>query len=197
MLLRYVPPFSRRTYAPREEVAHVCSCGVPPRIRRAMSTRMYNYRLPKDAWWDFARACRAAYLEEHPISMAFSMSSKSAQNLDPEGKAERMGKILDTLKNLNEWMVDLQLFDEGNTYLIRPLERGYFFLNHRCAWEESFGLEPVFYDDRSDVPPEQEPNREVSRWCDEKIEAGEYLMYSVASEDTLSKVFFDTTLNST
>lgn len=161
-----------------------------------MSTVMYSYRLPKDRWWDFARACRTAYLDEHPLPMAFSMSSKSAQNLDPKGKAERLGKILDTIKNLDEWMVDLQLFDEGDTYLIRPLERGYFFLNHHRAWEDNFGLEPVFYDDRSDVPTEQEPNREVSRWCDEKIEAGEYLLYSVISEDALSNIVFDNILNS-
>ena len=83
------------------------------------------------------------------------------------------------------------MFDEGDTYLIRPLERGYFFLNTHDRWIQEFGLEPVFYDDRSDVPPEQEKNRAVSLWCDDKIAKGEYLLYQVVTEDGLSSTIMD------
>lgn len=151
-----------------------------------MSRVMYSYRLPKDRWWDFARDCRDFYAEKHPLSAAVSRAASSAARLSPEERAGALVRMLDLIRKADEWFVDLQLFDEGDTYLIRPLERWYMFLNHHARWTQEFGLEPVFYDDRSDVPPELEKNREVSLWCDDKIARGEYLLYQVVTEDGLS-----------
>lgn len=156
-----------------------------------MSRVMYTYRLPKCVWWEFASACRKAYAEEHPIPMIMTKAAQSARELSAEDKASKLGSILEAIRKSDEWMVDLQLFDEGDTYLIRPLERGYFFLNNHERWTRRFGLEPVFYDDRSDVPPEQEKNRDVSLWCDDKIERGEYLLYQVVEQDNLSNTVFN------
>ncbi len=156
-----------------------------------MSRVMYSYRLSKDTWWEFARACRDTYAMSHPISVVVLKAAQDARELPAEGKASKLGEILEVIRKSSEWMVDLQLFDEGNTYLIRPLERGYFFLNNHEQWTQRFGLEPVFYDDRSDVPGEQEANREVSVWCDGKIVRGEYLLYQVVTEDSLSRHVFD------
>lgn len=156
-----------------------------------MSRVMYSYRLPKERWWEFAQACREAYAASHPISVLVLKAAQGARELPVDEKAAKLGDIFDAVSKSSEWMVDLQLFDEGDTYLIRPLERGYFFLNNHARWVKDFGLEPVFYDDRSDVPSEQEPNREVSVWCDEKIALGEYLLYQVVTEDSLSKAVFD------
>lgn len=154
-----------------------------------MSRVMYSYRLPKERWWEFAQSCREAYAASHPLSVIILRAAHSARDLPPAEKASKMVSILDIISKLGEWTIDLQLFDEGDTYLIRPLERGYFFLNNHVRWSE-FGLETVFYDDRSDVPAEQEGNRGVSLWCDERIARGEYLLHPVITEDSLSQVVF-------
>lgn len=156
-----------------------------------MSRVMYSYRLPKERWWEFAQSCREAYAASHPLSVIILRVAHSARDLPPDEKASKMVSILDIISKLGEWTIDLQLFDEGDTYIIRPLERGYFFLNNHTQWVTEFGLEPVFYDDRSDVPAEQEGNREVSLWCDAKIARGEYLLYQVITEDSLSQAVFD------
>ena len=156
-----------------------------------MSRVMYSYRLPKEHWWDFARDCRQVYEGEHPVVALLINAARGARMLPPEDKSAKLIALLDAVRKMQEWMVDLQLFDEGDTYLIRPLERGYFFLNTHDRWIQEFGLEPVFYDDRSDVPPEQEKNRAVSLWCDDKIAKGEYLLYQVVTEDGLSSTIMD------
>lgn len=155
-----------------------------------MSRVMYSYRVPKDAWWGFANDCRQFYAEEHPFAGVVTRVSRHASTLPPEEKSAKLVSFLGAINQLGEWMVDLQLFDEGDTFIVRPLERGYFFRNHYARWE-SFGLEPIFYDDRSDVPPDQEPNRAVSLWCDDKIARGEYLLYQVVTEDSLSSALLD------
>lgn len=157
-----------------------------------MSRVMYNYRLPKARWWDFARECRSFYAEKHPISAAVTKAAVSAAGGSTETRVDTLARMLDVIRKADEWMVDLQLFDEGDTYLIRPLERGYMFLNNHERWVQGFGLEPVFYDDRSDVPPELEKNRAVSLWCDDKVTKGEYLLYQVLTEDGLSEMVIST-----
>lgn len=152
---------------------------------------MYSYRLPKDKWWEFANECRRFYEENHPVASMILRAAHKARSLPPEDKSAKLVDILDAVHKAQEWTVDLQLFDEGDTYLIRPLERGWFFLNSHEQWRTRFGLEQVFYDDRSDVPAEQEPNRDVSLWCDDKIARGEFLLYQVVTEDSLSSAVFD------
>ena len=150
-----------------------------------MSTRMYNYRIGKERWWEFANKCRAYYMSSHPLATLVDSVSKKTPN-----------EILDVMDKMStfirdtELTCDLQLFDEGDTYIVRPLENGYFFMNNHTRWTE-FGLEPVFYDDRSDVPAEQEKNREVSLWCDERIHASEYLVFPLFSEDMLISRMLD------
>lgn len=171
------------------DAVNVCVTGEERRV----SCVMYSYRIPKQRWWEFARACRESYALTHPIPVIILKSAQVARELPAEEKASKLGDILDAIRKLDEWLVDLQLFDEGDTYIIRPLERGYFFLNNHEQWA-GFGLEPVFYDDRSDVPAEQEKNHEVSLWCDEKIALGEYLLHPVITEDSLSSAVFDAIL---
>lgn len=143
-----------------------------------MSTKMHNYRIPKDRWWDFATACRRYYLDNHPITMAaLRVIADEASAKDTAlGRYKAVQQFADTIAT--DWTVDLQVFDEGDTYIIRPLEYGHFFMNHHDNFAE-FGLEPVFYDNRADVPPEEEKNKAVADWVDGKIEAREYLIYTV------------------
>ena len=141
-----------------------------------MSRVMYNYRLPKARWWDFARECRSFYAEKHPISAAVTKAAVSAAGGSTETRVDTLARMLDVIRKADEWMVD----------------RGYMFLNNHERWVQGFGLEPVFYDDRSDVPPELEKNRAVSLWCDDKVTKGEYLLYQVLTEDGLSEMVIST-----
>lgn len=150
-----------------------------------MSTKMYNYRLPKEQWWPFARACRAFYLAEHPISKLLAQSA-----LEPGANYGSLRRLVNTLVD-SGWTVDLQLFDDGDTWLIRPLEHGYFFLNNASGWSWQFGLERVYYDNRADVPAEDEKNASVAEWVDKKILLGEYLTYTVLDHDTFMSICVD------
>ena len=118
-----------------------------------MSIKMYNYRIRKDAWWSFAAAVREFYLAEYPVFKVLAEVS--------EGDGITYSKFVEAVDVFRDWTVELQLFDEGDHWLIRPLEQGYFFMNGHEQWVDEFGLETVWYDDRSDVPPEDEKNRPV------------------------------------
>lgn len=137
---------------------------------------MYNYRIPKDQWWSFCKAVRDYYLAHHPVMQIV----RSIKAKDGVGLYTTVSRVADAL---GDWTVDLQLFDEGDTYLIRPLEHGYFFLNKREKFSDGFDLADVFYNNSTDVPPEEEKNKKVSQWSDKKIRAREYLMYPLLNKD--------------
>jgi hypothetical protein len=144
---------------------------------------MYNYRVRKDQWWDFARACREVYLNNHPLMQL--LKSAADRGDDAMSSFKKLSKTVDALERA-EMIVDIQIFDEGDTYILRPLERGYFFMNNVHEW--SGFLDEVTYDDRADVPPEEEKNKVVAQWCDEKISSREYLMFNVLSRDDFMNV---------
>lgn len=154
-----------------------------------MSRVMYSYRIPKDKWWELSRDIRRTYLDKHAASVLVNVALKN-RNRSPVDRFDALDKII-TVVTEKELTVDLQLFDEGDTYIVRPLERGYFFMNTAQRWVDGFGLERVYYDDRSDVPTEDENNREVSVWCDKMIEDGEYLVFPVITTDLLYKIGLD------
>lgn len=145
-----------------------------------MSTKMYNYRLPKADWWVFAKACREYYLVNHPVMEILKASG--------EGLAS-YNKITEAVDCFVEYPVNLQLFDEGDTYLVRPLEIGYFFMNHYDKFAPD--LTPVTYDNRTDVPPEDEKNKIVAEWVDAKIHNGEYLTFTVMDRDDFISIALD------
>lgn len=148
-----------------------------------MSIRFYAYRIRKDCWWDFARACHEFYLSYCPLMV---LVKAATEGKTVEEQIENFSKIQETL-NKADLATELQLFDVGEHYIVRPLENGWFFKNQDAEWIREFGLERVFYDDRSDVPTEEEPNREIALRCDDLIERGEYLMFSVISNDDALK----------
>lgn len=150
-----------------------------------MSTKMHNYRLSKDSWWDFAMACRQFYQAKHPVMEVL----KAISDTPKFSSYVKMTKAVDVLIDA-EWTADLQVFDEGDTLILRPLEHGYFFMNNADEWA-GFGLERVYYDDRSDVPPEDEKNRIVSQWVDEKVFAGQYMVLNLLSRSDFHSFCFD------
>lgn len=151
---------------------------------------MYNYRVSKDKWWEFARTVRQFYVETHPL-MELLRAISAEKTDDKMSVFKRMTDAVDTLVDA-QWTADIQMFDEGDTYMLRPLENGYFFMNNADKWG-SF-IEKVTYDNRGDVPPEEEKNRAVAEWCDHKIEAHEYLIYNVMSRDDFMRTAIDALL---
>jgi hypothetical protein len=140
-----------------------------------MSTKMYNFRLPKEQWWAFAGFCREQYLAEHPMCQLL-------RTMAERGNGYRvMMNAVDAIVS-DEWTVELQLFDEGDTWLIRPLERGHFFMNRADQWADGYDIEKVYYDTRSDVPPEDEKNKLVAEWVDRQIDSGMYLTFSLLNK---------------
>lgn len=157
-----------------------------------MSRVMYNYRIDKARWWELARDVREVYAEHHPAALAV----KKVTPTDSAGTLNHLNaldKVVDALDK-ESLTVDLQLFDEGGSYIVRPLERGWFFFNNAQRWVDGFSLERVFYDDRGDVPADQESNRKVSVWCDQKIADGEFLIFPVLTRDSLHLMGLDRVL---
>ena len=140
---------------------------------------MYNFRVPKERWWEVAASVRRYYMQNHPIAQALTkMVGDKVEN----------PKFFEAVDKLTpEWLVDLQLFDEGDTWLIRPLERSYFFMNNADRW----GVERVTYDDRTDVPPEEEKTKAVAVWVDEQIDAHRYFVFSVLTREDFLDLWFD------
>jgi hypothetical protein len=154
-----------------------------------MSTKMHNFRIPKSQWWGFATACREYYMGNYPIMEVLNelVIRKGASAY------KQISDIVDILaKNDTGYTVDLQLFDEGDTYLIRPLEQGWFFSNNCADFAAGFNLAQVTYDNRSDVPPEDEKNRAVAEWVDKQIDARQYFIYSVLHRDDFMTIAINT-----
>lgn len=135
-----------------------------------MSVKLYTVRIPKDRWWEFSAAVRATYLNEYPgVEDFHGVLARGATY------SEAMASI-----EVNTHFVELQLFDEGDTWLVRPLEQGWFFINHveEKAWP-GLKLKKVFYDNRADVPKRDKPNKAVADWVNTQILERRYLVFPV------------------
>lgn len=152
-----------------------------------MSTKMHNYRVNKEQWWAFATTCRRYYREHYPIAEVLRELVDRSDDSARMDTFKRVQRVVEAFTGSNDWTVSLQVFDEGNTYLVRPLEQGWFFANELARWSSDFVVTPVSYDNRSDVPPADEANKVVAQWCDARIEAKEYLLFTVLDrEDFIS-----------
>lgn len=107
-----------------------------------MSIKMHAARVSKDQFWEFAAEVRRVYLAEHLMVELF------------RGMVARGVKYSECMKSLseNDNYMELQLFDEGDAWLIRPLEVGWFFINKldEGAWDR-WNVEAVTYDNRCDI----------------------------------------------
>ncbi len=158
-----------------------------------MSVRLYTFRITKALWWDTLASIRGVYLAEYPIAQAMTVMANA---LIEKAETDRSGDIATKLQMLSlldtfsdtytkdpdeGWSVEFQVFDEGDTWLIRPLERGSFLLGRHERWPE---LQPVFYDTRTDEPSVNVPaNRATSEWVDEQIKAHRYFVVPVLSRE--------------
>lgn len=156
-----------------------------------MSVKMYNYRINKDDLWQFVLGCREFYMQNHPLHVALREKARD------EGFSSKV--FTSIKKHSDELTMDVQLFNEGETYLVRILESGWFFLNKLSEIAEATGIaiEKVFYDNRTDVPPEDEKNAAVADWCDEMINTRQYLTVELVSIGQLKMMMLDVVLNRT
>lgn len=152
-----------------------------------MSTRLYTFRVDKAIWWPTLESIRAVYLAEYPMAAAIrsaaeAAAEKAARAEDPtDARISAMREVDVIARGYTKdpeqgYSVDFQVFDEGDTWLVRPLEHGYFLLGSHERWPE---LIPVFYNNSTDVPPEQKANRQVADWVDEQILAHRYFVVPV------------------
>jgi hypothetical protein len=144
---------------------------------------MYAYRVPTTQLWPFLDAVRAYYIEHN---LAYTVMGEIARRADDAALAHAR-----QWANHTELHVTLQLFQDGETWLLRVLERGYFFLNH---WRQVAAyLTPVFYDDRSDVPSDAEANAAIAERLDEQIAGRRYLLAPLIDTAELLHYFWNHT----
>jgi len=144
-----------------------------------MSTKMYCYRIEKDQLWPFLDRVRQYYLDREGICQLLKTFEQSLEGLD-----KAMLYATD-----RDFHVDVQLFDEGKTWLFRILEAGYFFMNSQ---KKQFPeIEQVFYDDRTDVPDECLKNEEAADWVDEQLRQRHYLMAPIISQKSMMDIYYN------
>lgn len=143
-----------------------------------MNVVRYNYRIHKALWSDFTQVCRETYLNDHPLMQLLKFVADHGDN--PLDSFKQVSETVNSFDSIHV-SSDIQVFDEGDTYIIRPLELGYFFINNAREWGEF--LNEITYGKGTDVQPEEEKNKVVSQWCDEKISRGDYFIFNVLSRD--------------
>jgi hypothetical protein len=85
--------------------------------------------------------------------------------------------------------ISVQLFDFGDDWIFRVLESGYYFANKHKELFPKLG--EVFYDDRSDIPPEDEANEIIADKIDVLVSQKRYFMAYIIDFDLLFSIPFD------
>jgi hypothetical protein len=150
----------------------------PPRLeefeRRNMSTVMHCFKIKKTELWSFCDNLRTFHREEAAIFQFLKIA-----------KTEEVHSFVHD----SHYHVNLQLFEENeSTWLIRVLENGYLFLNR---WQQFNQIKPVFYDDRSDMPEEQEDNLAIAEWIDAFLKVKQYFIVPIIDKDYLYNYWFE------
>lgn len=140
---------------------------------RTMSTVMHCYRIKREDWWGFAAQVRDYYLNDNLMKTIIKKSGAEISGSEVLRLAEFMAK---------HEPINLQIFEEndGRHYLIRVLELGYRFMNNYA--KQGWPVKPVFYDNRTDLSPEEEANKETAEWIDEMISQRRYLIYPIIAD---------------
>lgn len=164
---------------------------------------MYALRVAKADWWDVAGRIRVFYQQNHPVlkeaRVLARMLAEGAPR-DPDGKLtyetrKAIGGAVRTTAEAvkhhrlgwEEETVEVQLFDDGDTWLLRMCDRyggrgGSLLHGELDRFPE---LTEVFYDGRVDDvpedPAERARNHAVTRQVDEWINTDRYLLYPVVT----------------
>ena len=150
-----------------------------------MSTKMYAYRVEKAQLWPLVDQVRDWYEKNEAVFylMDAHRKTRANQELSAAEHFAAWSAGQDLAADRGNY-VELQLFDEGDTWLCRVLERGYAFMNH--YEKEHWPIEGVFYDDRSDMPEEWEKNLATVDWMEEKIQARHWFCVDIVAKYILA-----------
>ena len=134
-----------------------------------MSTVMYCYKVSKDQWWEVFDLIKNYYFENH-------RGFKIVRNLSDKITKEDLlfHQAYNTLEDL-DLSCEIQIFEIENEYYFRVLEDGYFFMNNRSKIAPGKFLD-CFYDDRTDILPEEEKNLSISEKIDALIKNRHYFV---------------------
>lgn len=147
---------------------------------------MHAWRLRDERLAETLAAIRCRYETEHPVASEIGTLAIAARRVEDLSWAWNRIRALIAGgdRGQADWLPELQLFrEQAGTWIVRPLEIGHFF--GQVAEQMPDALEPVFYDDRADVPAEHEANRELARWVDGRIRAGDYLLHPLLDRTRL------------
>lgn len=142
-----------------------------------MSTVMYCFKVKKSDLWNLFDQMKDFYRQN---SIGYALAN--AYNTACRSEKINFWSAIEELRELEpEYLVKVQLFDmafcgQQEYYLFRVLEAGYLFINYHDQFDL---IDPVFYDNRADVPPEHEQNRKIAEWLDPEIDMGRYLILPI------------------
>jgi len=151
-----------------------------------MSTVMYCYEISKRNTWKFVEQLKDFYKEN-------GFSPKKLHENIKDGKIT-MHEVLETLNNIKDDVkVELQLFDNGRTWIIRILESGYLFMNKQEAYFPE--LKQLFYDDRADKPDDisnadYAKNAIIAEWVDSQLQERHYMIIPITDINSMLDEIF-------
>ena len=145
-----------------------------------MSTVMYCWRIKKGDFWKAVHDLRQDALENHPAMDICAEIRERLLRQDPHFKTYDASEEYD--KNVREWfqadetgLLALQIFDEGRTWLIRPLYCGMNFDESIRRINAPF--REVFYDSR--VGEGTRGAEEKADWVDAQVTGGKYFIHTI------------------
>lgn len=138
-----------------------------------MSTVMYCYWVDRGSEFELANKVRKFLWQEYFI---FNVPHDNLNNL-----------IQLLIKYEGKYDINMQLFPVlPDRYLVRFLTSSFVIENNH----ELLGLEPCFYDDRTDVPPEDEENEKYANRVDELIKDKKYYIIPIVEELDIIDYYF-------
>lgn len=149
-----------------------------------MSTKMFNFVVPKATAWTALAALREHAHWESPLA-----EGVRAICWDDFTNGERRLEQWDKFRKTDlarDLSLELQLFDmaraptvqgyEMESWMVRPLERGWWLY---AAMEKMTPFTRCTYCDSTDVPSEDQKNRVLAKWLDAEIDAGNYFLHNL------------------
>ncbi len=148
-----------------------------------MSTVMYCWRIKKGDFWNTMHELKQDALMNHGAIAVACQSRNTLLSVTGSKTTvvkaqydEDMWRMFQTDDN---GLLAVQLFDEGRTWLVRPLYYGYQF--DEQVKRLGLPLKEVIYDGR--VGEGTRGGEKKAEWMDDKINSGEYLIHIILGKD--------------
>lgn len=139
---------------------------------------MYCWRIKKKDFWPAMRELKQEGLHNHPVmDVVANMRRQIRSTLTTALKAQVQYEedILRMFQADECGLLALQVFDEGRTWLVRPLYYGHNFGNVVEKLKLPFTV--VYYDGR--VGQGSRGGEDKADWVDEKVGSGQYFVHII------------------